>query len=228
MTTIAAFVREEAGENRLDLLVDGAHCAACIRAIEGGLAADPAVSRARLNLGLRRLSIAFRGGAEHADALAARVEQLGYRVAPFDPGHLGRLEAEAGREWLRAMAIAGFAATNVMMLSLAVWAGQVQDMTPNTQYFLQWSAAIVTVPAVLLAGRPFFRSAMAILRRGRTNIDVPIALGLIMTLAISLAELLRQGRDVYFDSAASLLFVLLIGAISITGCGPGAAWPSSN
>lgn len=211
MTTIAAFVREEAGENRLDLLVDGAHCAACIRAIEGGLAADPAVSRARLNLGLRRLSIAFRGGVEHADALAARVEQLGYRVAPFDPGHLGRLEAEAGREWLRAMAIAGFAATNVMMLSLAVWAGQVQDMTPNTQYFLQWAAAIVTVPAVLLAGRPFFRSAMAILRRGRTNIDVPIALGLIMTLAISLAELLRQGRDVYFDSAASLLFVLLIG-----------------
>lgn len=209
--SIVAFVRREEGENRLDLLVDGAHCAACIRAIEGGLAADPAVRRARLNLGLRRLSVAFRGEAEHADAIAGMIESLGYRVAPFDPSHLGRLDAEGGRELLRAMAIAGFAATNVMMLSLAVWAGQVEDMTPATQHFLQWAAAIVTVPAVLLAGRPFFRSALRALARGRTNIDVPIALGITLTLLISITELLRQGRDVYFDSAASLLFVLLIG-----------------
>ena len=51
------------------------------------------------------------------------------------------------------------------------------------------------------------------MRAGRTNIDVPITLGLLLTLGISMAELLRGGAHVYFDSAASLLFVLLLGRV---------------
>lgn len=214
MRSVAGFVEpqgEEAGRQRLNLVVDGAHCAACIAAIEDRLHADPAVTQARLNLSLRRLSIEWRGEAGHADTLARSVEALGYKVAPFDPAHLSRIDEATGRELLRALAIAGFAASNVMMLSLAVWAGQAQDMAAATQHLFQWLAGLVTLPAVAVAGRPFFRSALRAVRAGRTNIDVPIALGLLLTTAISVIELARHGRDVYFDSAAALLFVLLIG-----------------
>lgn len=208
---VAGFVQADGEKCRLHLLVDGVHCAACISTIEARLQRDPAVTDARLNLSLRRLSVAWNGDKRHADRIAAAVEQLGYRVAPFDPEHLKRIDDRTGRELLRALAIAAFASSNVMMLSLAVWAGQAQDMPQATQLLFQWLAALVTLPAVAIAGRPFFRSALQALRAGRTNIDVPIALGVFLTTSISVIELARHGRDVYFDSAAALLFVLLIG-----------------
>lgn len=209
--SVAGFVQAEKDGWQLHMLVDGAHCAACIATVENRLRRDPDVLHARLNLTLRRLTVVWRGDKAKADGLAGAVEALGYGVAPFDPQHLVRVDDRSGRELLRALAIAGFASSNVMMLSLAVWAGQAQDMPHGTQMLFQWLAALVTLPAVAVAGRPFFRSALQALRSRRTSIDVPIALGILLTTSISVVELVRQGRDVYFDSAASLLFVLLIG-----------------
>lgn len=209
--SIAGFVQSEGDLRRLHLLVDGAYCAACISAIEGRLLQEQAISTARLNLTLRRLTVEWQGDERRANDIASKVEDLGYEVAPFDPEHLMRIDDQTGRELLRALAVAAFASSNVMMLSLAVWAGQAEDMAVGTQHLFQWLAAIVTLPAVAVAGRPFFRSALGALRARRTNIDVPIALGVILTTAISLIELVRLGRDVYFDSAATLLFVLLVG-----------------
>lgn len=211
MRSVTGFVKGDGDNKSLNLLVDGVHCATCISRIESRLLQDPTVTTARLNLTLRRLSVEWRGDRQHADRIAAAVEALGFQVAPFDPEHLARSDDDGGRELLRALAIAAFASSNVMMLSLAVWIGQAQDMAVANQHLFQWLAALLTLPAVAFAGRPFFRSALRALRGGRTNIDVPIALGLILTTAISTVELVRQGQDVYFDSAATLLFVLLIG-----------------
>ena len=209
--SVAGFVQIEGDTCWLHLLVDGVHCSACISSIEGRLRREPPVTDARVNLSLRRLSVAWRGDERYADRIASMIEQLGYRVAPFDPEHLARVDDRTGRELLRALAVAAFASSNVMMLSLAVWAGQAQDMPQATQLLFQWLAALVTLPAVAVAGWPFFRSAIQAVRAGRTNIDVPIALGVILTTAVSVSELVRHGHDVYFDSAAALLFVLLIG-----------------
>ncbi len=209
---LTAFVAPSPGsEQQLDLLVEGVHCANCIRKIETRLAQDAAVTRARVNLTMRRLSVAWTGAADHAEAIGEAVRKLGYKVAPYDAGSLSASHERAGRELLRSLAIAGFASANVMMLAWAVWAGQAQGMPQGTQAFFNWLSALVAVPALVLAGRPFFRSAFGALRAGRTNIDVPIVAALILATAISLIELMRQGAHVYFDSATMLLFVLLIG-----------------
>ena len=206
-----AFVEEETGFKTLRLLVQGVHCANCIRKIEDRLAAEPNVIQARVNLSLRKLTVSWTGGRDDAVRIAEAVKTLGYDVAPFEPGQLTNADNAAGRELLRSLAVAAFASSNVMMLSWAVWAGQSQDMPLGTQALFQWLSAIVAIPAIAFAGAPFFRSAFRALRAGRTNIDVPIVAGLALTTAISFVELLRHGSDVYFDSAAMLLFVLLVG-----------------
>ncbi len=209
---LAAFVSSKDEDvHQLDLLVEGVHCANCIRKIETHLAGDPAVTRARVNLTLRRLSVEWRGAADHAEAIGHAVRKLGYPVAPYDPGTLGAATRRTGRELLRSLAIAGFASANVMMLAWAVWAGQAQGMPASTQAFFSWLSALVAVPAIAVAGRPFYRSALAALRGGRTNIDVPIVAALVLATAISMMELFRHQAHVYFDSATMLLFVLLIG-----------------
>jgi Cu2+-exporting ATPase len=107
------------------------------------------------------------------------------------------------------MAVAGFAAGNVMLFSVSIWAGT--DMDPTTRNFLHWLSAAVALPAIAWCLRPFARSAVTALLGGRANMDVPITIGVILTAGMSLYETITWGQHAYFDSAISLLFFLLIG-----------------
>jgi Cu2+-exporting ATPase len=207
-----AYVRS-AGEGRrtLHLMVEGVHCGGCVRRIEQALRADPAVEHARVNLTTRRLVIEWLGGAAIADRLVRAVSALGYRVVPYDPAQLVSAEAASERALLRAMAVAGFAAGNIMLLSVAIWAGHFQDMGPATRHLLHWFSALIALPAILYAGRPFFDSALGALRNRRTNMDVPISVGVLLASAMSLFETVRGGPHAYFDAAIMLLFFLLVG-----------------
>jgi P-type Cu2+ transporter len=192
-------------------MVEGVHCGGCVRRIERELAADPAVAEARVNLTTRRLVVAWRGAAAIGNRLVGRLDALGYRAVPYDPRQLAAGD-QATEAWLlRSMAVAGFAAGNVMLLSVAVWAGHFQDMGPATRGLLHWFSALIALPAIVYAARPFYLSALEVLRHGRTNMDVPITLAIVLASAMSLFETLRGGPHVYFDAAITLLFFLLIG-----------------
>lgn len=204
-----AFVRRDnAGRETLEFLVKGASCAGCIRKIEGGLQSMPGVETAHLNLTTGRLSIAWRGGAP-ARTFLDRVASLGYDATAFDPAISAETVDGDGRALLRRLAVAGFASMNVMMFSVPVWGGE--DMGANTRTLMYWLSALIAIPAALYAGQPFFRSAFSALRRGRANMDVPISLAVLVTLAMSLFETANQGRHAYFDGVVMLLFLLLIG-----------------
>ena len=207
----AAYVRSEGGLNSLHLMVEGVHCGGCVRRIESALQADPDVAEARVNLTTRRLALSWRGRAARAPELARIVTDLGFRLTPYDPDRLGAADARQEKLLLRSLAVAGFAAANVMLLSVGVWAGHFSDMDPATRDLLHWFSALVALPAVVYAGQPFFRSALQALRHGRTNMDVPISLGVILAVAMSLFETISSGEHAYFDSAVSLLFFLLVG-----------------
>jgi Cu2+-exporting ATPase len=206
------FIRSAgAGACRLDLAIDGLHCAACVWLIESVLAKQPDVTAARVNMTTRRLSLGWRGTPARGAELAGLVARLGYRVVPFDPAVLKSARSEADRQLLRAMAVAGFAAANVMLLSVAIWAGHAQGMGPATRELMHWISALIALPAILYAGRPFFRSALAALRARRANMDVPISIGVLLASGMSLIETINGGQHAYFDSAVTLLFFLLIG-----------------
>ncbi len=209
---LGAYVRESNdGDCSLSLMVEGLHCAACVWLIESVLSRQPEVTSARVNMTTRRLALRWHGGRARAEELIGAVGRLGYRLVPFDAGARQGSADRAERALLRAMAVAGFAAGNVMLLSVAVWAGHAQGMGPATRGLLHWISALIALPAIAYAGRSFFRSAIAVLRHGRTNMDVPISIGVILTAAMSLHETMRGAEHAYFDSAIGLLFFLLIG-----------------
>jgi Cu2+-exporting ATPase len=208
---IEGYVRSERGTHRLALLAEGVHCGGCVRKIEQALAVEPVVEEARLNLTTRRLNLAWRGPLGDARRLVDKVEALGFRLVPFDAERAEDDEARERRALLRAMGIAGFAAANVMLLSVAVWAGHAYGMSDTTRTLLHWFSALVALPAIAVAGQPFFRSALQALRAGHTNMDVPISLAVILAPAVSLFETIRHGPHAYFDSAVMLLFFLLVG-----------------
>lgn len=195
----------------LHLMVEGLHCAACVWLIESLLSRQPGVIQARVNMTTRRLVLRWRAEEASANDLVAPVLAIGYRLVPFDPRRLMADSQRQEKELLRALAVAGFAAGNVMLLSVSVWAGHFADMGPATRELMHWVSALIALPAIVYCVRPFLRSALTALRAGRTNMDVPITIGVFLTAAMSLSETMRGGEHAYFDAAVSLLFFLLVG-----------------
>ncbi|MDI1287950.1 MAG: heavy metal translocating P-type ATPase [Reyranella sp.] len=198
-------------EAELDLLIEGLDCAACVWLIESLLARNPAVQRARVSLSTRRLSLRWRGPIADANAHAGLVAALGFRLAPYEAIAAAAEDDRDARDLLRRLAVAGFATANVMLLSVAVWSGEDGSMGDATRSLFHWLSAAIALPAVAYAGQPFFRSAFAAVRAGRTNMDVPISIGATLACVISLHEAWIGAQHAFFDSAITLLFFLLIG-----------------
>src|SRR5512138_633654 len=201
----------DAGIDHLDLAVEGVSCAGCMAKIERGLSAMPAVTRARVNLTDRRLAVEWRKGAVDPAALIDRLAELGYKAYPFETASAEAREVEQSRFLLRCLGVAAFATMNVMMLSIPVWSGNVSDMLPEQRDFFHWLSALIVLPAAAYAGQPFFQSAWRALRAGGVNMDVPISIGVILALGMSVVETMQHAEHAYFDAAVMLLTFLLAG-----------------
>ncbi len=199
------------GTQRLELIVSGLTCGACVWLVEQALAAEADVLSARASLSARRLTVTWRGEAARANDLAALLQRLGFRVAPWSPACLRATEDAEGRTLIRALGIAAFGSMNIMLISVAVWVGG--DMGPSLRHGLHWLAALIGMPVVLLAGMPFYTSAWRAIRAGRPSMDLAISLGVLATAAMSLSETLRNGPYTWFDGATMLLALLLAGRV---------------
>ncbi len=206
------FVRQAGEDLQLDLLVQGARCAACLAKIEKGVGALGGVRHARMNLTTGKLQVRWRPGALKPRQIVETLENLGYPAVPFDPAQAMAQEDGEGRRLAIALGVAGFGAGNAMMFSVPVWAGLFhQEMGEGVRTLFYWLTAIIAGPCALFAGMTFFRSAWASLRKGQANMDVPISIGVLLAIGVSLYETALHGRHAYFDAAVSLLFLLLIG-----------------
>ena len=192
---------------RIILSVPGVHCAACLSTIERGLAALPGVRDARVNLTLRRAMIDAAPDVA-PEVLIDALQRMGYEAHELDPGALAATETDReGRDLLMRLGVAGFAMMNIMLLSVAVWSGA----EAATRDLFHWISALIAVPTVAFAGRPFFARAVAALRARRLGMDVPISLAILLATGISLYETTQSGRHAYFDAAVMLTFFLLAG-----------------
>src|SRR5712691_2141001 len=208
---LSIFVTRAGGRSHMELAVDGVGCAGCIRKIESGLKRLPGIVDARLNFTNRRLAVDWQDGALEAGEIIGALERIGYRAYPFEPARAEEDEARHARALLQCLAVAGFAAMNIMLLSVSVWSGGAADMASETRDFFHWLSALIALPAAAYAGQPFFRSAWRALRARSLNMDVPISLGVLLALGMSLFETARHAEHAYFDSAVMLLFFLLCG-----------------
>jgi Cu2+-exporting ATPase len=199
------------GLRQTDLSVPAVHCGTCISMIEDALVRRPEVERARVNLSTKRVSFVWRENVgskrTNPEDLARAIVDTGYEVHLFT--NAADAADELRNQLLRGVAVAGFAATNIMLLSVSVWSGA----EASTRDLFHWISAGIAAPALLYSGRFFFRSAWSALRQGRTNMDVPISLAVILSYCMSLWETIHHGEHAWFDATVSLLFFLLIGRV---------------
>ncbi|MEM9221433.1 MAG: heavy metal translocating P-type ATPase [Pseudomonadota bacterium] len=190
--------------SELTLSVSGLHCAGCIGSIERAVAALPGTLRARVNFTHRTVTLSAREPPLDPTRAIQAIRNLGYVVRPLSNAPERDKE---GRELIRAIGVAGFGAMNVMLLSVAVWAGA----DGETRQMLNWFAALIALPALTYAARPFIRSAIQAVAGWRMNMDVPIAVAIVLAAGLSLTKTIAGDGETYFDAAVTLTFFLLVG-----------------
>ncbi|HOB15224.1 MAG TPA: heavy metal translocating P-type ATPase [Novosphingobium sp.] len=180
------------------------HCAGCMAKVERALGAVPGVTSARVNLTAKQARAEHGPEVEPAQLIAA-LDAVGFASQPRSNEQANA--PSAVKPLLAPLAVAAFAAMNVMLLSVSNWSGA----EGSTRELFHWVSAAIAVPAIAYSGMPFFRSAWAVLRKGRTNMDVPISIGIVLATLLSCYETVTGGEDVWFDGALMLIMFLLAG-----------------
>ena len=204
------YVKTKGNRRELMLAVSGAKCGGCLAKIEKNLRELEGIDTVRMNLTTGRLVVDWTDPQFDSDRVVTTLDGLGYPAKPFDPDQIDSSRAKRERSLLAAMAVAGFAAANIMLLSVSVWAGA-GEMSDETRTLMHWVSGAIALPVIAFSGRPFFTSAWSALRTGNVNMDVPISLAVLLSAGFSVFETINHGEHSYFDAAVMLLFFLLIG-----------------
>ncbi len=200
------------GTCRIRLAVDGLHCAACSWLIESVQPSVRGWKSGRVRMSDATLELIYDPDVVSPVEIADRIARLGYGLSPVDLEHEG---AQGDREIQRGhwigLASAAFLAANSMWIAISLYAGEASGMDPSHAIFLRWCGALLGLLSAIFPGRIFFRSAWESLRAGVPHVDVPVALGLAVGTVGSLVGAALGHGNVYFDSLASLVFLLRVG-----------------
>ena len=210
LTQTAKGVSPAGAPATLTLAIENMHCGGCLRSVERAALKVPGVRTARASLAAKRVSIVYDPDRAGAGDVIDALQAAGFAAAAIEAGKQNRDDARQNY-LLRRVAVAGFAAMNIMLISIAVWSGEASDMDPALASAFRWVSALIALPTVAYAGQPFFSSALGALKGRRLNMDVPISLAILLATGMSLYQTLQGGQQVYFDAAVSLLFFLLVG-----------------
>jgi Cu2+-exporting ATPase len=205
---LARYVTTHGPDRRLELFLEGIHCTACVWLVERLPRLVPGVRSASLDLGRSALEVVFEEGRVVPSAIARALDTLGY--APH-PSAATQREGERRAEralWVR-LGVAGALAGNVMLMALALYSGAAED-APYAALF-RWGSLLLTMPSVFFCGSVFLRGGFAALRTRVPHMDLPISIGILAGFARSAENTLFARGDVYFDSLAVLIFLLLVG-----------------
>ncbi|PAY18312.1 copper-translocating P-type ATPase [Rhodopirellula sp. SM50] len=198
------------GSLSTELSVSGLHCAACAWLIENVAGRTRGWRLARVKLNRHTVQIVFDPEQIKLSEIAHLVGKLGYTLSPLTTEPVDRFRQE-NRRLLMQIAVAGFCAANAMWIAIALYAGDASGVASEHRLFLRIAAAVLGIATVAFPGRTFFVSALAALRNWTPHMDLPVALGLSVGTIVGLVNAISGSGEVYFDSLAMLVFLLLIG-----------------
>ncbi|MBV8124751.1 MAG: cation-translocating P-type ATPase, partial [Paucibacter sp.] len=197
------------------LQISGMHCAACAGIIERTLRAVPGVLSADVSAAAERLRVQWQPQRTQISTLVTALARAGYGAVPDLAAPAREMRKRENRQWLWRLFVASFLMMQVMMLAVPIYMASPGEMSPDLERLLQWGMWVLSLPVMLFSAGPFFTGAWRQLRAREIGMDVPVALGLIVTFVASTGAVLDPGglfgREVYFDSLTMFVSFLLAG-----------------
>ena len=197
------------------VVIQGMHCAACAFTVEEALMSVPGVQSAEVNAATHRAKVVWSERQVKPSAWMAAIHKVGYGALPAADSSLRQARHEEGRRALWRWLVAGFCMMQVMMYAYPAYVAQEGDITPDMVFLLRWASWVLTLPVVLFSCGPFFSNALRDIRARQVSMDLPVALGMVITFLLSSVATFEPngifGAEVYYDSLTMFVFFLLTG-----------------
>jgi len=207
----AAAVTTDEGGASTELLLENVHCAACVWLIERLPRVVPGVSESRVNIRTRIARVRYDAASTKLSQVARALDSLGYPAHPARGQAARDARTREDRTYLIRVAVAGAIAGNIMLLAVALYGGQIASIDPLWESVFRWISMALGILSLAWPGRTFFRGAIGALRTRTAHLDLPIALALAVGGIWGTINTVRGTGEVYFDSLAILVFLLLVG-----------------
>ncbi len=216
--TFLAKFAEPRAEGRLSIrfYLEGVHCAACSWLVEKVLMERERAAYAHLDLGRSIVEIVFDPRVVTLSQLGRALDRVGYTPHPLHEDSIATARKKEGRSLLLRMGVAGAVAGNIMLLAVALYAGDFTGIDPDQASLFRWVSFGLSLPVVIYSAMPFYKGAIGGLRGGMLHMDLPISLGILAAFAVSVLATLQNRGDVYYDSMALLIFLLLVGRLLLS------------
>lgn len=206
------YVRRGAdGLSRVELYLEGVHCASCVWLVERVPFVVPGVVRVELDVRRSLARVEWDAGQVQLSKLARALDRLGYPPHPFRGVRAEEVRRREDRAMLVRIGVAGAIAMNVMLAAIALYSGWVDGMEAGYERLFRWVSLVLTTISLAWPGRVFMTGALAALRTRTLHMDVPIALALVVGLVRGAINTVTDSGPIYFDGLATLTFALLAG-----------------
>jgi Cu2+-exporting ATPase len=191
---------------RCQIEIRGMAGATCAALIEARLRATPGVAVADVDFAARRATVVHDRNRVARQALQQVIQRAGYQaVAGASP----ECERRARRIELLRLTVAWQATIGILLLTVPAYLAGAGEIGPRLQQLLWLGQTVLLLPMLLFSAMPLGRAAASQLRLGQIGMEVPVALGLVAALGVSLLSV-ATGRGVaFFDSIALVIALLL-------------------
>jgi len=202
---------DEKNIKQASLILEGIVCAACVWLNERHISALAGVVEFRVNYSTHRARVRWDDSQIHLSDILQAIASIGYLAHPFDAGRQEAVYKKERSNALKRLAIAGLGAIQVMMLAVALYAGDYSGMDAGLENFMRWVSLFIATPVVFYSARSFFSSAWRDLKVRQLGMDVPVSLAIGLAYAASSWATVTRSGEIYFDSVTMFTFFLLAG-----------------
>jgi Cu+-exporting ATPase len=199
------------GQLRITFSIPTMHCASCVWLLERLERFDAGIVGSRVDLMRRVVSIDIDTERTTVRRVAELLASLGYE--PDVRAEHSASTPSAKRSLYLRLGVAGFAAGNTMLFSVAQYLAGPDGMPDALSSLFQWLSIALSIPVLVYSAAPWYRSAWGAIKRARINLDVPVTVGILAIFAQSTWDVVTGAGEGYFDSFTGLLVFLLVGRL---------------
>ena len=207
--------KTQAGCWSSSVVFEGMHCAACAITLEDALRSVPGVASVQVNAASHRGRIVWSPDQTRPSQWMRSVERFGYKAIPANDAHAHERRRQEARRMVWRLSVAALCMMQVMMYATPAYVSEPGDITPDMLHLLRWASWVLSLPVIFFSCTPFLSSAWRDLRHRQVSMDLPVALGMVVTFVVSSLGTFEPqgpfGAEVYFDSLTMFVFFLLMG-----------------
>ena len=207
---VAPFISSDGTRQEADLMIEGIRCASCVWLNEKILERTPGILSARINFATHRAFVTWDSSQVTLDRIVSRIRSIGYLARSYSPAAHEEALKKQNRDILMRFGTASFFSMQLMIVSFGLYAGYFQGIDPVSKRWLEVIALLLCTPVLFYSGMPFLSGAYRGLRNRTLNMDVLISLGGLSAYLLSIVHMVFGG-EVYFDTAAMIMTLILLG-----------------